>query len=654
MKTAVPTNAGKPPKTIEDSDMNLFRSLDRDADGVITRDEILQPFVRAGLTLSDRRFSDSLERLNQFAPTGASKIDAAAFQQIARPNIHLIRRVLKGQLIIPDFADFCGDIAATFDEAKKNDGGDVADYIPQLARVDGSRFGIGVCTVDGQRFFRGDYLERFTVQSTSKPITYCLALEELGLEKVHRHVGREPSGQGFNELTLNSRGLPHNPMINAGAIMCCALLGHEMAPADRFDYVVSKWSAMSGHSRVDFNNAVYLSERETAHRNRALSHYMMEKRAFPEWAGIDEVLEFYFQCCSIETNCDQMSLVAATLANGGTCPITCEKIFKTSTVQACLSLMSSCGMYDYSGEWAFSIGLPAKSGVSGAIMVVVPNVMGYCVWSPRLDAQGNSVRGVEFSQRLVEKFGFHSFDALDLQSEKKNPRISPIQRNSEEVTTLIEFASRGDLTAVEQYQIRGVDLDAGDYDGRTAMHLAAAEGHIGVVEFLIAHGADIDRRDRWGSTPLNDARRNGHAAVIELLKRHNARLGTDDGRQVETSIPGSVPPDVTAFIWAASVGNLDAMLPYVARGVSLDCADYDARTALHLAAAEGRFDVVKFLLDHGSSAESLDRWGRTPLDDAMRHDHRDIAALLRSASGQATEAPVPAKRSSRKNAAAAA
>ncbi|MEM6427059.1 MAG: glutaminase, partial [Cyanobacteria bacterium P01_D01_bin.128] len=468
----------------------------------------------------------------------------------------------------------------------------------------------------------------------SKTISYCLALEELGTEVVHQHVGREPSGLGFNELTLNNKGLPHNPMINAGAIMCCSLIRHDLAHADRFDYVLNYWSRLTGGDRITFNNAVYLSERETAHRNRALSHYMMEKKAFPEWADLEETLEFYFQCCSIELNTDQMSVVAATMANGGTCPITGEKIFKTSTVQHCLSLMYSCGMYDYSGEWAFVVGLPAKSGVSGAVMVVIPNVLGLCIWSPNLDTQGNSVRGVEFCKQLVKKFSVHNYDNLDFQSEKKNPRVSPIQRESEEITSLIEVASRGDLTAITQYQIRGVNLNAGDYDNRTPLHLAAAGGHKNVVSFLIEHGVDVNVSDRWGCTPLNDAEQQEHTAVAAILKEAGAKQGKESYPQANIQLPSSVTTDVTALIWAASQGNLTAMLPYIARGISMDAADYDGRTAIHLAASEGRLSIVEFLLANKVNLNVQDRWGFTPLDDAIRHQHDAVAAMLKKAGAQ--------------------
>lgn len=223
------------------------------------------------------------------------------------------------------------------------------------------------------------------MQSCSKPITYCLALEEQGEEKLHKYVGTEPSGKTFNELTLNSHGLPHNPMINAGAIMCGALIRPGAAPSDRFDYVMSKWRDCAGNSKIGFDNAVYLSERQTADRNFALAYFMREKKSYPPDTNLLDILEFYFQCCSIETTTKAMSIIAATLANGGQCPLTGVQVFRPDHVKNCLSLMSSCGMYDFSGEFAFRIGIPAKSGVSGAIMLVIPNLMGMAVWSPRLE-----------------------------------------------------------------------------------------------------------------------------------------------------------------------------------------------------------------------------------------------------------------------------
>ena len=188
-------------------------------------------------------------------------------------------------------------------------------------------------------------------------------------------------------------------MINAGAIMCAAMIRQDLDLANRFDYLLGRWTALCGNRKVHFNNAVYQSERSNADRNYALGYYMRENKAFPEDTDMLETLEFYFQSCSIELNVEMLTLLAATLANGGVCPVTGDRILRTQNVQHCLSLMVSCGMYDYSGEFAFSVGLPAKSGVSGAMIVVVPNVMGLCLWSPRLSTRRGTRFGVSSSAR---------------------------------------------------------------------------------------------------------------------------------------------------------------------------------------------------------------------------------------------------------------
>lgn len=326
--------------------------------------------------------------------------------------------------VIPDFTSFTTDLRDIFDKTRPLDTGNVASYIPQLARVSPKHWGAAVCTVDGERWAAGDAEVDFTAQSCMKPINYGIALEECGEEAVHQVVGREPSGRGFNELTLNKENRPHNPMINAGAIAACSLIKRKEAISDRFDFVMEQWRRLAGGEKAGFSNAVYLSEKERGDRNYALGYFMNEKRVFPEGTDLLETLEFYFQCCSIETTCRRMANVAATLANGGVCPTTGERVFSPRTVRACLSLMFSSGLYDFSGEFAFSIGLPAKSGVSGGLMVIVPNVLGLCTWSPRLDALGNSVRGVAFCRELVQRFNFHLFDGLgEGVASKRDPRL---------------------------------------------------------------------------------------------------------------------------------------------------------------------------------------------------------------------------------------
>ena len=502
---------------IDEREQRLFRSLSATGSDFVTRKDLFQALQRIGLRLDDARLMDCMSQIQAFEDS--TEISYADFCRIVRPNILLVERALQGSMVIADFHGFCKDLEQIYKEVKEIRDGAVATYIPQLARVNPEHFAVSVCSVDGQRYSFGDSRTDFCIQSCCKPINYCMALEQHGEEKVHRHVGREPSGVSFNELKLNGHGRPHNPMINSGAIMSCSLIHPEQEFADRFDHVMGTWQQLGGGDKAGFSNAVYLSERATADRNFALGYFMRENGAFPEDTDLIQTLEFYFQCCSIEVNAEQMAVAAATLANAGVCPTTGKRVFSPKTVQNCLSLMYSCGMYDFSGEFAFTIGLPAKSGVSGALMVVVPNVAGFCIWSPRIDKHGNTVRGLAFCKRLFERFNFHNYDNLTGLSDKKDPRRRTQQAEIDGLTLITYAASKGDLTAVQQLVAMGVDLDGGDYDGRTPLHLAASEGHDKVVRYLIQRGANANPRDRWGGTPLADAIRQKHDKAANLLKQ---------------------------------------------------------------------------------------------------------------------------------------
>lgn len=500
----------------------LFDALLPDENDTVTASALRQAIRRSGIDLDDPRLADSMRELGALEAgrdEGERRLSFSEFVAVVRPNALMIERCLKHDLVIPDFDDFSNDLERIFENSRADTGGEVAQYIPQLGRVDPELYGVAACSVDGQRVAFGDADEPFCVQSVSKTIAYCLALEEHGEAAVHRHMGCEPSGQRFNELTLNAEGKPHNPMINAGGIMSNALIRRDLSIADRFDYVVDMWTKLAGGTRPGFSNSTYLSERRTADRNFALGYSMREHGAFPEGTNLIETLEFYFQSCSLEVTAKSMAVVAATLANGGVCPVTGLRVFSPETVQKCLSLMSSCGMYDYSGEWAFRIGLPAKSGVSGIIMVVIPNVMGLCSWSPRLEEHGNSVRGIALYRELVETFNFHAFDNLvgGLHG-KKDPRQQDSHARRNLLVDLCWAASEGDLDGIRRLIVKGVDINEADYDGRTALHLAASEGQLRVVEFFVRQGADATALDRWGNTPLDDARRTGHDGVAKLLE----------------------------------------------------------------------------------------------------------------------------------------
>jgi glutaminase len=494
----------------------LFDSFDRDKDDRVSHWEVLARLQRCGLLPDDPRIHAALAGADEIG----KRVDFEQFTQLAQHNSSVIRRAVEGNLAVPDFAALSADFERMYRELLPLTSGAVADYIPQLRRVDPDQLAIAVCTVDGQRFSVGDAGNAFCLQSVSKTVSYCLALDEHGASRVHRHVGREPSGQSFNELALNRRGLPHNPMVNAGAIMTTSLIKPDLDLADRFDHVAATWRRLTGGGRIGFNNAVYLSERHTADRNFALGYSMRENGAFPPGVDLHETLEFYFQNCAIEVDAELLAIAAASLANAGVCPLTEDPVFGADTVQSCLSLMSSCGMYDFSGEFAFTIGLPAKSGVSGALMVVIPGLMGICVWSPRLDEHGNSVRGIEFCRQLVAEYNVHVFDSLATvrgRTGKRDPRRKRNQSQIENVVALTWAASQGDLNEVRALIAAGVDPATADYDGRTALHLAAAEGHLDVVEYLLGTGTEPAPIDRWGGTPLSDAEANGHTTITDLL-----------------------------------------------------------------------------------------------------------------------------------------
>ncbi len=496
----------------------LFNLLDTNNNGRVPVDALFRYLRHEGILKDDLRLHkliEAFEDRHHISSLGTLKLEE--FEHYINQN-SLVKNALTKNLIIPDFDDFRQDIEEIYHKTRENTKGDIATYIPQLARVNPDQFAVSICTIDGQRYSWGDAYTNFCLQSTCKPVNYCLSLKDLGEEEVHHHVGREPSGRSFNELSLNDENLPHNPLINAGAIMCCSLIKQHMAMADRFDYVFNTWRRLCAYKSVAFNNAVYLSERQTADRNFALAYFMRENGAFPEGVNLIETLEFYLQCCAIESCTHNLAIAAATFANAGVNPLTGEKIFDDKFVQHSLSLMLSCGMYDFSGEFAFKIGLPAKSGVSGGLMLVVPNLMGISIWSPRLDEHGNSVRGVEFCERLIEKYSFHNYDSLTRETSKKNPRKRKYEVRVNQVTNLIYAASHGDLEEVKRLEALGVDISSADYDGRTALHLAAAENQLDVVKYLVARNVPTEVEDRWGGTPKDDARRGGHEQIIAILE----------------------------------------------------------------------------------------------------------------------------------------
>jgi glutaminase len=282
--------------------------------------------------------------------------------------------------------------------------GALASYIPELANVDPNGFGLSLSLSDGYVYESRDTAIEFTIQSISKPFTYALALDQIGANAVDAKIGVEPSGEAFNEISVDDKTkIPKNPMINAGAIAAVSLIPGATANK-RFARIRDFYSACAGR-RLDIDDAVYLSEKTTGSRNRAIAYMLQSFGVLDD--DPDEVLDVYFRQCSVNVTSTDLARMAATLARGGVNPMTDRRVTDAPVVQRTLSVMVTCGMYDATGDWVSAVGMPAKSGVGGGIAAVLPGQLGIGVYSPLLDAKGSSVRGIRVCRSLSQRLGLH-------------------------------------------------------------------------------------------------------------------------------------------------------------------------------------------------------------------------------------------------------
>ncbi len=331
--------------------------------------------------------------------------------------------------------------------------GALADYIPELTQVDPTGFGLSISSADGFVYESGDARAEFTIQSISKPFTYALALDQVGQEAVDAKIGVEPSGDAFNEISVDEHTkTPKNAMINAGAIAAVSLVPGA-GPDERFARIQEFYCACAGR-QLEVDESVYRSEKASGNRNRAIA-YMLT--SFGVLDDPDAVLDVYFRQCSLKVTSVDLARMAATLARGGVNPQTGRRVTEAKVVQRTLSVMVTCGMYNGAGDWVSAVGMPAKSGVGGGITAVLPGQLGIGVYSPLLDGRGNSVRGVLLCRALSQRLGLHFLTV----SRESRATIRAVYDAADGVRV---YEMHGDLMfAGAERVLRIIDRDSGSF-----------------------------------------------------------------------------------------------------------------------------------------------------------------------------------------------
>lgn len=310
---------------------------------------------------------------------------------------------------MPGLETIVAEIAAEMADA--SDRGVVADYIPALATVDPARFGIAVIEADGTCHMAGDAEEPFSIQSISKVFSLTLALGAVG-DKVWERVGREPSGSAFNSIVQleTEAGIPRNPFINAGAIVIADIILGNHEPKEAIGEILRFTRSLAGEDGIFVDGVVAAAEQETGFRNIALANYM---RAFGNIRHpVERTLGVYFNQCALAMSCRQLALAGRYLMAGGVNPATGYSVVSPQRARRINALMMMCGHYDGSGEFAFRVGLPGKSGVGGGILAIAPGRASIAVWSPGLNARGNSQLGALALERLVQRTGWSVFEPV--------------------------------------------------------------------------------------------------------------------------------------------------------------------------------------------------------------------------------------------------
>ncbi|HIW90998.1 MAG TPA: glutaminase [Candidatus Corynebacterium avicola] len=347
-------------------------------------------------------------------------------------------------------------LSEILDRVRDDDSGEVADYIPELATADPNPLAVALCTTQGRIYSAGDDEHEFTIQSISKPFVYAVALQECGVATVRSRVGMEPSGEAFNELSLDgTTHQPVNPMINAGAITVNQLInGEDSSVDDRVEVILDYFSRLAGR-QLKVDERVTGSELETADRNLALAHMLRSYDAISDSAT--DAVTSYTRQCSVLVTVRDLAVMGATLALGGVQPVTGEQVLDPRVCRQVQAVMASAGMYDGAGRWMASVGIPAKSGVAGGLMGTLPGQLGIATFSPRLDSSGNSVRGARIFRYMSDTMGMHLMSSVT----RRGTAVRSVRQRGP--LTVVRLQGGIDFTGAEEFLDA---LDSRDIDTR--------------------------------------------------------------------------------------------------------------------------------------------------------------------------------------------
>ncbi len=491
------------------------------------------------------------------------------------------------------------------DRYKSLNEGKVADYIPELAKADPGLFGICIATRDGHLYEVGDTRNKFTIQSISKALSYGLALEDRGEEHVLSRIGVEPSGEAFNAISLRANtGAPFNPMINAGAIATCGQI-LKTDGESRIERIQQYLSKCAG-GQLDIDPEIYRSESETGHRNRAIGWMLRNFGIIDE--DPHEILETYFQQCSLRVTCADLAVMAATLANQGFNPITGERAIAHDYVDNVLGVMASCGMYDWSGEWIYRVGLPAKSGVGGGILAVLPGQLGIGVFSPPLDEQGNSVRGIRVCMDLARELSLHMFNPSAVPQPALRRSYNAAQVNSRRrlpASTFYALRRYGD-------RIRVMELQGPLLFSTFEPVIRELVKQSSYCQHIILNFRYVFSVDAVSLRMLHEVWQQLEAAGVRLVCCHTGRLG-------KSIVAAGVADDVLFFSEDAALEScenevLAKVMPDRVVDPSpvelSDCALFARCEPAEIQLLDQRMDLQKFsagdtIIQSGSSADEL-------------------------------------------------